>query len=174
MYLTLEGPDTFWPLCWGSKRQGATARSTCEAEIISLGSGAFGEGAPMQDLFQLILNRPIDLVCHQDNASVIQIVHGGYSPKLRHLAKVRKINLSALYELFEEPDIRLQYIKTQLQELIHSSKRWNHASGRTHWICSASVRRAFLLEDLDSEVKLGTKRRGRRINPGKSATWVPP
>ena len=43
MFLTLEGPQSFWPLCWGSKRQGATARSTCEAEIISLDSGLLGK-----------------------------------------------------------------------------------------------------------------------------------
>ena len=76
-FLTLEGPDSFWPLCWGSKRQGATARSTCEAEIISLDSGVVGEAVPVQDLVDLVLNRPISLVCQQDNASVIQIVHRG-------------------------------------------------------------------------------------------------
>ena len=48
MFLALEGPNSFWPLCWGSKRQGATARSTCEAEMISLDAGIFGEGLPMQ------------------------------------------------------------------------------------------------------------------------------
>ena len=115
MFLTLEGPDSFWPLCWGSKRQGATARSTCEAEIISLDSGVFGEAVPMQDLFDLVLNRPISLVCQQGNASVIQIVHGGYSAKLRHLKKVHKLNLSALYELFNDPQVTLQYIKSAPQ-----------------------------------------------------------
>ena len=115
MYLTLEGPNSFWPLCWGSKRQGATARSTCEAEMISLDSGAFGEGVPMQELFSLILDRPVELQCLQDNASVIQIVHNGYSPKLRHMKKIHKLNLASLYELFTEPDIKLQYIKTSLQ-----------------------------------------------------------
>ena len=56
--------------------QGATASSTCEAEMISLESEVFGEGLPMQELFETTLNRPIDLICQQDNASVIQIVHG--------------------------------------------------------------------------------------------------
>ena len=34
--LCLEGPNSFWPLSWLSKKQGATARSTTEAEVISL------------------------------------------------------------------------------------------------------------------------------------------
>ena len=75
----------------------------------------FGEAIPMQDLFDLVLNRPINLVCQQDNSSVIQIVHGGYSAKLRHLKKLHKLNLSALYELFNDPQIVLHYIKTALQ-----------------------------------------------------------
>jgi len=115
MFLTLEGPDSFWPLCWGSKHKGATARSTCEAEIISLDSAVFGEAVPMQDLFDLVLNRPISLVCQQDNASVIQMVHGGYSARLRHLKKVHRLNLSASYELFNDPQVTLQYIKSALQ-----------------------------------------------------------
>ena len=69
----------------------------------------------MQDLFEIVLNRPVDLTCQQDNASVIQLVHGGYSPKLRHLKKVHKINLSALYEVFNSPDVMLQYIKSAMQ-----------------------------------------------------------
>ena len=69
----------------------------------------------MQDLFDLILDRPVHLICQQDNAAVIQIVHGGYSAKLRHMRKIHKLNLSALYELFRDPAITLQYIKTALQ-----------------------------------------------------------
>ena len=69
----------------------------------------------MQVSFETILNRPIHLVCQQDNASVIQIVHGGYSAKLRHLKKVHKLNLSALYGAFDLPDVILQYVKSASQ-----------------------------------------------------------
>jgi hypothetical protein len=65
--------------------------------MISLDSGVFGEGLPMQELCETISNRPIDLVCQQNNASAIQIVHGGYSPKLRRMKKVHKLNLPSLY-----------------------------------------------------------------------------
>ena len=69
----------------------------------------------MQDLLETILNRPVHLVCQQDNASVLQIVQGGYSAKLRHLKKVHKLNLSALYGAFEFPDVVLQYVKSASQ-----------------------------------------------------------
>ena len=66
-------------------------------------------------MFETILNKPIDLICQQDNASVIQIVHGGYRPKLRHMKKVHKLNLPSLYEVFEDPKVKLQHVKTTLQ-----------------------------------------------------------
>ena len=37
------------------------------------------------------------------------------SPKLRHMKKVHKLNLSSLYEVFEGPNVKLQYVKTALQ-----------------------------------------------------------
>ena len=83
--------------------------------MISFDSGVFGEGLPMQELFEIILNRPIALICQQDNASVIQIVHGGYSPKLRHMKKVHKLNLSSVYEVFEDPNVKRQYVETAVQ-----------------------------------------------------------
>ena len=43
MFLCLEGegPNSFWPLSWASRKQTAMARSTTEAEMISVGSGLF-------------------------------------------------------------------------------------------------------------------------------------
>ena len=48
------------------------------------------------------------LTCYQDNASVIQIIKAGFSPKLRHMKKVHKLN-------FECPDVLIIYIKTSMQ-----------------------------------------------------------
>ena len=57
---------------------------------------------------------------------------GGYSAKLRHLKKVHKLNLSALYELFNDPQVTLQYIKSALQRADPFTKalepcKWNAA-----------------------------------------------
>ena len=117
MILCLEGENSYWPLTWGSKKQTATSRSTTEAEIISLCTGVFGDALPAQEFLEKLANREVKLVCHQDNSAVIQIVHAGYSPKLRHVSKTHRVNLSSLYEVFEQdPFIRLQYINTELQK----------------------------------------------------------
>jgi hypothetical protein len=107
MFLTLEGPDSFWPL---------RAKAQLLGALVKPRSFLLTQACLVRpDLFDLVLNRPISLVCQQDNASVIQMVHGGYSAKLRHLKKVHKLNLPALYELFSDPQVTLQYIKSALQ-----------------------------------------------------------
>ncbi|CAE7029195.1 GIP [Symbiodinium natans] len=115
MILCIEGEHSFWPLCWASKKQTATSRSTTEAEIISLSPGVFGEALPMQQFMEKVFGREVLLQCHQDNSAVIQIVHAGYSPKLRHVSKTHRIDLSSLYEVYEDPYVRLTYINTDKQ-----------------------------------------------------------
>ncbi|CAE7409673.1 GIP [Symbiodinium natans] len=106
MILCLEGENTYWPLAWSSKKQTATSRIL-----------VFGEALPAQEFLETLTGKEAKLVCHQDNSAVIQIVHAGYSPKLRHVSKTHRVNLSSLYEVFEsDPLIRLQCINTELQE----------------------------------------------------------
>ena len=119
MILCLEGESekSYWPLTWGSKKQTATSRSTTEAEIISLCTGIFGDALPAQEFLEELANREVKLVCRQDKTAVIQIAHAGYSPKLRHVSKTHRVNLSSLYEVFEQDlFIHLQYINTELQK----------------------------------------------------------
>ena len=106
MFLCLEGPNSFWPLSWASRKQTATARPTTEAEMISLRSGLFAEAIPMQEFLEQVFGRRVELRCYQDNAAVIQIVEAGYSPKLKHMNKTCRINLGPIYECFKEDVMR--------------------------------------------------------------------
>ena len=117
MFMCLEGPNSCWPLSWSSRKQSATARSTTEAEMISLGSGLFSEALPMQEFLEQVFDRKVELRCYQDNAAVIQIVEAGYSPKLKHMNKTFRINLGSIYECFKEDEMmKLLYIKTTSQK----------------------------------------------------------
>ena len=117
MFMCLEGPNSCWPLSWSSRKQSATARSTTEAEMISLGSGLFSEAIPMQEFLEQVFDRKVELRCYQDNAAVIQIVEAGYSPKLKHMNKTFRINLGSIYECFKEDKMmKLLYIKTTSQK----------------------------------------------------------
>lgn len=90
----------YWPLSWSSRRQTATASSTCEAETMSLSSAMRKEGAPLQQLYCQLLGRPVTLRVHEDNTQCIQAVRRGYSPSLRHLARTQRVALGSLNEFF--------------------------------------------------------------------------
>jgi len=89
-YLCIEGPSSFWPLSWMSKKQTSTSRSANEAEIVSLAAGLF-DALPTLDFADKLLGKDLQLECRQDNSAVISIVHLGYSPKLRHVTKYQLV-----------------------------------------------------------------------------------
>ena len=129
--LCLEGPDSFWPLSWLSKKQGATARSTTEAEVISLATGVF-DALPVLEFAERIFQRSIELRCMQDNTAVIAICNEGYPAKLRHVNKHHRINLSFLYEVFSSGEAKLLYVKSECQRADPFTKplpvgKWEHA-----------------------------------------------
>ena len=115
MVLVIQGPNSFFPLTWASRRQTASSRSTTEAEFISLDAGIFGEALPVQALCEILADKLVNLICHEDNSAVIAIAHSGYSPKLRHLSKTHKIDLHSFYEVLQDDHVQLRHIATDKQ-----------------------------------------------------------
>ena len=79
-----------WPLAWKSKRQGSTASSTCETEMISLATALKSEFLPMLELLEQALCRPVRLRCLEDNTQCIKAAETGYSAALRHLPRTEQ------------------------------------------------------------------------------------
>ena len=81
-------------------------------------------------MLELILSRDIILEVKEDNEATIKVIRKGYSPKLRHIQRTRKVNLASLAEQFENPNLQLEYIHTtkQVADLI-SPKHSNPTSG---------------------------------------------
>ena len=55
-YLMLLGPQTFVPLAWLCKKQGAVSHSTTEAETISLDAGLRLEALPLLLLWDIVID----------------------------------------------------------------------------------------------------------------------
>ena len=55
-YLCLVGPNTYVPINWMCKKQGAVSHSTAEAEVISLDAGLRLEGIPTLTLWSLVID----------------------------------------------------------------------------------------------------------------------
>lgn len=107
-YLVLKGPNSHFPLAWLSKRQTSTSRSTTESEVISLAHSVFTEGIPALGLWEVLLQRTVELQVHEDNQATILVVRKGFSPELRHISRTHKVNLG-------ERNIDLRYVDTNEQ-----------------------------------------------------------
>lgn len=131
-FLVLKGPNSHFPLAWVSKRQTSTSRSTTESEVISLAHSLFTEGLPALSLWELLLERPVDLICQEDNQATILVIRKGYSPKLRHIQRTHKVNLGSLSEQFSDEHVKLFYCQTNDQAADIFTKalppqKWGHA-----------------------------------------------
>ena len=114
-FLALTGPSSFFPLAWISKRQTSTSRSTTESEVVSLAHSLYQEGLPALQLWELLLARSVTLRVHEDNQATILVVKKGYSPKLCHITRTHKVNLSCLSEVFRDDSAEIEYIHTDDQ-----------------------------------------------------------
>ena len=155
--MAIEGPNSFYPISWASRRQTATSRSTTEAETISLASRVFSEGLPAQGLCGTLFGRPTLLAFRQDNAAVLQIIEAGYSPKLRHVSKTHRLGLGSLYEVFESPDATIGYIATDKQRADPLTKQVS--------LLKASNAMPRVAPKLRSSLSHAVVRRGRRSAP---------
>ena len=105
-FLNIVGSNgRIFPLGWGSKKQGATAQHTAEAELISLASCLRSELIPVQSLMQEILQRPVEAELLEDNAATIIAVNRGYSLAMRHVRRTQRTSLGLIHDMItEEPE----------------------------------------------------------------------
>ena len=91
-------------ISWASRKETSTARSTAEAEMVSLAPGLFHEALPLQELLETSRGRQVELTCYQDNSAVIEIVAAGHSPKLRRLSKIFRVSIGSVRGILKERD----------------------------------------------------------------------
>ena len=86
------------PLAWWSRKQQCTATHTCEAETVSLAE-VIKEVIPIQDLFELALNIPINAILKEDNAAALISANKGYSPAMRGLKRTQRISIGYIHDV---------------------------------------------------------------------------
>ena len=143
-WLCLSGPNTHVPLAWVAKKQTSTARSTTEAEIISLAHSLFSEAVPVWDLWQMMVGKELELHIMEDNQATIIVAKKGFSAKLRHVNRVHAVDLSSLKEMFQQPGCYIQYVKTEDQSADIFTKalapqKWDNAL-KLLGICTTSLK----------------------------------
>ena len=115
VFLTINTGVYRFPILWYSKKQSSVARSTPEAEAISMASALFGETLNIQETVSLLLQQSVPVVFEQDNEALIKILKAGYSAKLRHMGRVHRINVASMSEVLAADDISCRYCHTKDQ-----------------------------------------------------------
>ena len=87
---------------WACHKQTATSLCTAESETVSLKDCMKADAIAIQELFALILKRPVDMQVFEDNTACITDVEKGYSPALRHLKRTQRTSIGFLHEIFHD------------------------------------------------------------------------
>ena len=101
---------------WSSKRQTATATSTTEAELSSASSILKNCAIPALELWERLLNRPVQCRLLEDNQATLKIIENGYSSKLRHMGKTQGVELAFVTDCCRSCGVKPEYINTSSQK----------------------------------------------------------
>ena len=73
------------------------ARSTTEAEIISMATGMFSEVCSLQSFIEYLVQQTVHVIFED---AVLKILGTGYSAKLCHCGRVHRVNVALDQECF--------------------------------------------------------------------------
>ena len=114
--VVLMGSETWFPFAVLCKRQTSSSNGTTEAETVAMSHILRHEAIPLQQIWELLLGRPVRMEIFEDNEGIITVVENGYSPALRHLSKTQKCSIDLLHDICVSQNIaNLQYIDTKQQ-----------------------------------------------------------
>ena len=86
------------PLTWAGATQGATAKSTPEAEVTSISDTVFGHAMPIQESLSQCLGRTFPMVVGTDNDAARGMVRSGHSRRLAYVRRHMRVSVGALNE----------------------------------------------------------------------------
>ena len=98
-----------FPISWTSRRQQCVSKSTTESEIVALHDGLYSDAIPVQTVLQMVFKRDIPLIIHEDNQACIQILHAGYSARLKSMNRTHKLSIAGIHETICDLGLELRY-----------------------------------------------------------------
>jgi ribonuclease HI len=98
---------------WSSKLQSSTATSSTEAELIAA-SYALKEGiAPLETFFEESGIMKSKTTLFMDSEPAMKAIRKGFSPRMKHLKRIHKINLDLLHdEVHKNNDRSISHVST--------------------------------------------------------------
>ena len=99
-----------WCIDWSTKLQQHTATSTPWSELSALQRGLQRSALSHAHLLETLTGYTVPVNVFSDNASMIQIIEQGYSPALRFLSRMSRLNVPFLHEIFSAEYNSLHFI----------------------------------------------------------------
>ena len=99
----MSGSDTCFPIQACSKKQTSVSHSTPEAEIVAADMAVRTIGTPALNLWDVLLEKQVQCIFHEDNSAMIQVCRTGRNPTMRHLGRTHRVDVHWLHERFQDP-----------------------------------------------------------------------
>ena len=132
--MTIEGPNSRFPIVGISKRQGCVSNSTPEAEMVAGHFGLRSVMVPGLDLWTALFPKAPRGVFHEDNQAMIRVCETGKNPTMRHLGRTHGVSVAWLHEqLAVRKLVDLEYTDSNLMaadiytKAFTDADRWEHA-----------------------------------------------
>ena len=98
VFLALYGYHCFSPLSGQSRKHTAVSHSTVEAEIVASDHAIRTSGLPALQLWERLLDRPLQLDVYQDNQATGRTMSTGRAPTLRHIGRTHRVSVAWIHE----------------------------------------------------------------------------
>ena len=115
VFVAIVGPQSFFPLGWGSRKQTCASHSSVEAEIVAADEALRLEGIPALDLWTKVLGRTPIIMLYEDSQATSRIIQTGKYPKLRHVQRLHGVNISWLNDLYQKGLYKIHDTHTKRQ-----------------------------------------------------------
>ena len=101
----ITGVNNTWiPINWSSRRQGATAVNTADAELTAKSESVHQYGLPLTGMMESVTGRMIRLISYGDNDASLLAIRKGYSRRLAYLKKTQRVSIGSMHEIFYRED----------------------------------------------------------------------
>ena len=119
---------------WCSRLQGATSRSTPEAEIVAGADCLARSAIPIQIVLEDLHSRSIRLQCFTDNETGMHDLDIGYSKQMRHLRKHHHVSLGLIRDTMEREEDEVRSLESGLNPSDILTKFLNGVLRQRHMI----------------------------------------
>ncbi len=137
LHASMMGPHTNFPTAALSKKQGALANSTPEAETVAANTGYLKMLAPQLDFMDAVGEVNYIAIFREDNQAMMRVIETGKNPTMKYLNRVHRMSIANLHERLgngtSKDKVNMVYTKSEAMaadiytKVFTDKSKWEHA-----------------------------------------------